>query len=265
MKTGLIITALLFSTSSLASTGLDPAKTEYGFDAWPEDASLRQGLDLGSVDLSPYVEHSRRNHLSTSGEMIVRYREANGTSPALEIAIMVQDSVSGAQEHLLSVLSASTIHLPRAGDLGLCVGDVSFASGNVVIDTVLFTRANVYVRVTRIGSGPDIAAIASRIDARILSEKKAKSAKQLAKPRIEKLSAPSSALPGQAVPIALEVTDPSGSEVDLLFDEGGAMVYREDGRWYFYAEMPLDYTVTLYALNDHFLVSKRSFSVKVIP
>jgi len=260
---------LLVASPALASDTLGPAKDSYGFDVWPgKGAVLRQGVALGDVDMDGYVVHSHRNRLSTSGEMILRYAAPNATKPDFEVGVRVFDSVAAAQHHLLVFLDGSTMFWPRGDTLGLDTGDVSFTSGTAgALDTIVFTRANVYVRVAMLASAsstPDIAAIAGRIDARILGEKKAKSAKHLKKPKIVACS-PASAVtqPNAPVRIDLEVTDPRGEDVQIHFDEAGAVVWEQEGTWWFQAEKPLDYTVTLFAVNEHYLMSTRSFTIRV--
>ena len=260
---------LLVASPVLAADTLGPAKKSYAHDAWPgKHASLRQGVALGDVDMDGHVVHSQRNRLTTSGEMIVRYAAPNATKPAFEVGVRVYDSVAAAQEHLLVFLDASTMFWPRGDTLGLATGDVSFASKTGdAFDTILFTRANVYVRVALLSSAtstPDIAAIAGRIDAQILGTKKAKKPGQLEKPRITSFSAASAVTqPNAPVRIDLEVSDPRGESVEIHFDEGGAQVWQQGGEWFVQAEKPLTYTIRVFAVNEHYLMSTRSLAITV--
>ncbi|MBW2262584.1 MAG: hypothetical protein JRG91_11475, partial [Deltaproteobacteria bacterium] len=69
--------------------------------------------------------------------------------------------------------------------------------------------------------------------------------------------------PNAPVMIDLEVSDPKGETVEIHFDEGGAQVYEQAGAWYVMAEKPLTYTVTVFAVNEHFLISEKSFTIRV--
>jgi hypothetical protein len=268
-----ITVALLVLPAAALGSELDIAARDYGFDAWQgKGGVLRQGVALGDLDLPGFEVKSVRKRLATSGETILRFGEKNSSRHAFEVAVMVADGVQEAQEHLLGFLGTSTMQLPGAGAFGIQTGDVAFATAyGEVVEMVAFTRNNVYVRVTLVEMPagtcmPDLVPLAAeRIDALIVHEEVAKGKADLEKPRIEKLSAASPVTgPGQPVEVFLSVTDPRGEAVDLLIDEGGGMVYEEGGRRFFVAEKPLDYTVTVYAVNEHFLVSSRSLAIRVV-
>lgn len=271
MRYALPILVFLLSPVASASDLTEEARQTYGFESWPgKSGPLKQGLALHEVDLEPWQVHSRRNRLTTSGEIIVRYGAPN-SKPAFEIGVRVFDSVPDAQEHLLAFLGGSTMVVPRGDSLGLSIGDISFATKEGGgFDSIAFVRNNVTVRLSRIylASGgpvadPDIRQIAERIDARIIKEKVAKKAKHLGKPRIKKFTSASTTKPDEPVEIALKITDPKGGHIEIHFDEGGGMVYEKDGTWYFQAEKPLEYTITVYAINERFLVSQRSLTIRV--
>lgn len=263
-----LLVLLVTASPALASDALGPAKQTYGHDAWPgKDGALRQGVALGDVDMAGHVVHSTRNRLTTSGEMIVRYAPPNAAKPAFEVGVRVFDSVAQAQEHLLVFLNTSTMEWPRGDALGLATGDVSFASAHSeVFDAIVFVRANVYVRISALSAAtaPDIALIAGRIDAKILASKKAKKAKHLKKPQIAAF-APASAVvqPNAPVRIDLQVSDPRGEDLQIHFDEAGAQIWEQGGEWWIQAEKPLSYTVTVFAVNEHYLMSSKSFTITV--
>jgi hypothetical protein len=272
-KLSFVLAFLVLEPTVLADSELDTAKKTYGFASWPgKDGALRQGVALREVDLSLYEEHSTRNRLTTTGEMIVRYSEKTGTQPAFEVAVRVFDSVHEAQTHLLSFLNGSTMDLTRGEKLGLSVGDVSFATkAGATFNLIAFTRSNVSIRIATYkkpfgdtATYPDIVPVATKIDARILSEAVAKKAKHLKKPRIAKFSALKPVTkPDGPVRLLLKVTDPRNEHVEIHFDEGGGMVYEHEGLRYFKAEKPLEYTVTVHAVNEHFLISKKSLTIRV--
>jgi hypothetical protein len=269
------ITAIVFALTFTGIAGADilaPAKAEYGFEAWPGKAgALKQGVALWDVDLSAYEVHSTRHRLPSTGEMVVRFAEKNGTKPVFEVGVRVFDSVAEAQTFLLEALNASTLHLPLAKALGLDVGDVAFATmRGEVVDTALFTRNNVYVRVALVGQpkgsslGPVVSTTARKIDEIVEVEEQTKKAKGLKKPRIVKFSAAQPvARPMTPVAIDLQVTDPRGDKVEYHFDEAGGYVWQDKGAWWFQAEIPSDYTVTLFAVNEHFLQSRKTLTIRI--
>ncbi len=254
--------ALTLSSLALASP---QAATEYGFDSWPgKSGALKQGVALWDVSLPAYEVHSRRDRLTTSGEVIVRFKDKGGDKPVFEVALRVFDSVHEAQSHLLTTLDTSTLHLPLSKTLGLDVGDVAFATmDGEVLDNVVFTRNNVAIRVSLLASscaslGPLVSDTARRIDQTL-------KAKGLSKPRIKKFAPHSLTIrPNEPTDLELQATDPLGGTLEYHFDEAGGMVWQEKGRWLFMAEKPLTYDVTLYVLNEHFLMATRTVSIKVV-
>ncbi|MBW2262993.1 MAG: hypothetical protein JRG91_13530, partial [Deltaproteobacteria bacterium] len=161
-----LLALLVTASPVLASDALGPVKQSYAYDAWPgKTGALRQGVALLDVDMSGHEVHSRRNRLTTTGEMIVRYAAPNEAKPAFEVGVRVFDSIVEAQEHLLVFLNTSTMDWPRGDTMGLSTGDVSFASKQAgSFDAIVFVRSNVYVRVALLASAsthPDIALIAA--------------------------------------------------------------------------------------------------------
>ena len=63
--------------------------------------------------------------------------------------------------------------------------------------------------------------------------------------------------------VTLEVSNPGGGEADLFFDQAGGMVYEHGGKRYFRAEKPGKYTITVCAVNENFLVSRKSLVIEV--
>ncbi|MBW2262753.1 MAG: hypothetical protein JRG91_12330 [Deltaproteobacteria bacterium] len=272
MRHSSIILIFALTLSSLALAGPQAAE-EYGFDGWPgKNGALKQGVALWDVSLPAYEVHSRRDRLTTSGEVIVRFRDKGGNKPIFEVALRVFDGVHEAQEHLLTYLDTSTLHLPFSKTLGLDVGDVAFATMNgEVLDNAVFTRNNVYVRVSLLASsactslGPLVSHTARKIDQTVEAEKQTLKAKGLSKPKIKKFGPASLTLrPNEPTDLHLQASDPLGGSLEYHFDEAGGMVWQEQGRWMFMAEKPLTYTVSVYVLNEHFLMATRSVSIEVI-
>jgi hypothetical protein len=262
--------AIIVFALTLASPSQAGVAQEYGFDAWPgKGGALRQGVALWEVSLPAHEVHSRRDRLSTSGEVIVRFEDRGGNTPVFEVALRVFDSVHEAQSHLLTYLDTCTLHLPLAKTLGLDIGDVAFATmDGEVLDNVAFTRSNVYVRVTLLSStgsspGPLVSDTARKIDQNVESQKQALSPAGLSKPVISKLGPSLTTSPDTPTEIQLEATDPLGGALEYHLDEAGAMIWQENGRWLFMAEKPLAYTVTLHVLNEHFLMASRSVTITV--
>lgn len=244
---------------------------EYGFDSWSGKAgALRQGVALFDVDLPAYDIHSRRDRLTTSGEVIVRYKDRGGNEPVFEVALRVFDSVHEAQSHLLTYLDTCTLHLPVAGSLGLDIGDVAFATmDGEVLDNVVFARSNVYIRVTLLAPvasspGPLVSDTARRIDQNVESQKQALSPEDLEKPVISRFGPSLATKPGEPTEIQLQASDPLGGALEYHFDEAGAMIWKQNGRWLFMAEKPLTYSITLYVLNERFLMARKTVSIKVL-
>jgi len=255
---------------TLASPSHAGVAQEYGFDAWPgKGGALRQGVALFDVSLPAYEVHSRRDRLSTSGEVIVRFKDRGGNTPVFEVALRVFDSVHEAQGHLLTFLDTCTLHLPLSETLGLDVGDVAFATmDGEVLDNVVFTRNNVYIRVSLLssaGSSPGtlVSDTARRIDQNIESQKQVQSPGQLKRPTISQLGPSLTTHSNTPTEIKLVATDPLGGALEYHFDEAGSMIWQENGRWLFMAEKPLAYTVTLHVLNEHFLMASRSVTITV--
>ncbi len=264
---------VLLASVALADELLDKAKQTYDFDKWPgKDGALKQGFALKSLDLSPYEIASVRNRLRTSGEMIFRYRIKGATKHVFEVSLRVLDTVAAAQEHLLKYLSTCTMTVPNGSTLGLAVGDISFAvkSGGA-FQAIAFVRNNVFVRITLMarpgGEGeilPDISDVAKKIDAAIKNEAEVKTTAELNKPQVTEFSPASDTVePDKPVELKLTVKDPKGEKVELHMEEGGGMVYEKDGKRYFKAEKPGTYTVTVYAVNEHFLATKKSITITV--
>lgn len=264
---------VLLASAALADEVLDRAKQTYGFDKWPgKDGTLKQGLALKKLDLSPYEIASVRNRLRTSGEVIFRYRMKGGTKHVFEVSLRVLDTVAVAQEHLLKYLSTCTMTVPNGSTLGLAVGDICFAAkSDGAFRAIAFVRNNVFIRITLMakpaGEGeilPDISDIANKIDAAIKSEAEVKTTAELNKPEISEFSPASDTVePDKPVELKLDVKDPKGEKVELHIEEGGGMVYGEGGKRYFKAEKPGTYTITVCAVNEHFLVTKKSITITV--
>jgi hypothetical protein len=273
LKYSLLGAVVLLAACALADEVLDKFKQTYEFDKWPgKDGTLKQGLALKSLDLSPYEIASVRSRLETSGEMIFRYRVKGGTKHVFEVSLRVLDTVAEAQEHLLQYLSTCTVTIPNGSTLGLAVGDISFAAkDNNSFHTIAFVRNNVFIRITLMakpaGEGeilPDISDIAKKIDAGIKNEAEVKTTAELNKPQVTEFSPASATVqPDKPVELTLDVKDPKGEKVELHIDEGGGMVYEESGKRYFKAEKPGTYTVTVCAVNEHFLVTKKSVTITV--
>lgn len=267
-----VLLALAVQTA-LADDVLDRAKQTYGFDKWPgKDGALKQGLALKKLDLSPYEIASVRNRLRTSGEIIFRYRMKGSTKHVFEVSLRVLDTVAAVQEHLLKYLSTCAMTVPNGSTLGLAVGDISFAvKSDGAFRAIAFVRNNLFIRITLMakpaGEGeilPDISDIANKIDAAIKNESEVKTTAELNKPEISEFSPASDTVePDKPVELKLTVKDPKGEKVELHIDEGGGMVYEKDGKRYFKAEKAGTYTVTVYAVNEHFLVTKKSITITV--
>ena len=185
MRHSSIIAIFALALSSLALAG-PQAATEYGFPSWPgKSGALKQGVALWDVSLPAYEVHSRRDRLTTSGEVTIRFKDKGGNKPVFEVALRVFDSVNEAQEHLLTYLDTSTLHLPLSKTLGLDVGDVAFATmSGEVLDNAVFARNNVYIRVSLLASsctslGPLVSSTAQKIDQAIETGKQTTSAKDL--------------------------------------------------------------------------------------
>jgi hypothetical protein len=71
------------------------------------------------------------------------------------------------------------------------------------------------------------------------------------------------AKPDEAVELVLTTENPAGGKLKTQFLEGGALVYTEKGKRYIRAEKPGTYTVWVFAVNDRFLVGKRSLTFRV--
>jgi hypothetical protein len=273
VKYSLLGAIVLIAACALADDVLDKFKQTYEFDKWPgKDGALKQGLALRKVDLPGYEIASVRNRLRTSGEMIFRYKVRGGTKPVFEVALKVLDTVAAAQVDLLKYLSTCTMTVPNGSTLGLAVGDISFAvKAGGSFQAIAFVRNNVFIRISLMGRPageaqipPDIAEIAKKIDAAIKNEAEVKTTAELNKPQVTEFSpASATAEPDKPVELKLNVKDPKGEKVELHIDEGGGMVYEKDGKRYFKAEKPGTYTVTVYAMNEHFLVTKKSITITV--
>ena len=270
-----LCTAVLLLTSLVFADGLlDRARQDYGFDGWPgRDGALKQGVLLKKVDLSPYEVVSVRNMPASSGGVTLRYGAKDTGRPAFEVRAKVLDSALEAQEELLRFLCSCTAKVPKGDALGVAVGDVCFAAKDAgVLKAVAFSRNNVFVLVRLMparGAGeaevpPDAGGIAGKIDERIKQEEEAKSAQDLNRPVISEFSAAgATAKPDSPVEVTLEVSDPKGEKLDILFDEGGGMLYEHEGKRYFKAEKPGLYKISVYVINEHFLVSMKSITIRV--
>lgn len=253
---------------------LEKVREAYDFDNWPgKEGVLRQGVTLKKLDFSPYEIISVRSRLLSSGETILRYGIKGSSRPVFEVSVTVYDSVTGAQEGLLKFLSGCTASVPRGQTLGIDVGDINFAAkkGNVFTN-VVFVRNNILIKVKTTGSGnkseveiiPDASETAKKIDEHIKGMEQAEEAKDLFRPEITVFSPVSGTVkPDTPVEIKLEVKDPKDGKLDICFDEAGGMVYTQDGKRYFKAEKPGEYTITIYAMNERFLVSKKSMTIRV--
>jgi hypothetical protein len=269
----LLVLLVLFAIPAFAGDILEKIKEAYDFDNWPgKDGKLRQGIRLKGVDLAPYEIASVRDRLATSGETILRYRVAGAKKHVFEVAVRVHDSVAQAQEALVAFLGTCTVRLPRGSDSGVAVGDMSFVGKDGdAVRTIAFVRNNVFIRVSLLPSPDseavvqfDAAAIAAKIDEQIKQEEEAAESGDLKKPVISEFTAATGQVaPDTPVEIKLEASDPREDTLEIRFDEGGGMVYEEDGRRYFKAEKPGVYTVTVYVVNEHFQVSRKSITITV--
>lgn len=261
---------VLLACGTVAADLLEQAKQAYDFENWQgRDGALKQGLRLTDVDLSPCVVMSVRNRLPTSGEMILRYAVEGVGKPAFEVAIKVHDSVLGAQEELIKFLSNCTVQLPRGDAFGLELGDVCFAvKDKDLFSCIAFVRNNIFLRLSIMGAAKtpaDISEIAKKIDQQIKQAQETGKAENLNKPVISEFSAANRSTNAHTpVELTLKVSDPKNEDVQIHFDEGGAMVYKHKSKRYFKARIPGKYTLTVYAINRHFLVSKKSVTIEVV-
>jgi len=259
----LVSSVLLFGDDEF----LERAKKTYGFDEWEgKDGALKQGIPLKEMDFSPYEVVSERHTLPTSGIITLRY--GRDKRVVFEVSVKVCDSVIGAQEELLKFLATCTLRVPTGESFGLKVGDVCYAAKeNGIFRTIVSVRNNIFVRVHLVRveeTSPDISEIASRIDERIKSEAEVEDAEELNKPIIKEFSIVEETVKANSpVEVILKIEDPKGEKVERFIDEGGGMVFEKDGKLFFKAEKPGEYTVTVYVINEHFLVSKRSVTIQV--
>ncbi len=271
-----MLCALVFLMAAPALAGetpLDTAKETYGYDNWPgRDGALKQGIALKDLDLPPYEIKSVRNRLATSGRMILRYGVKGEKKILFEVTVKVLDTVLDAHEELITYLSACAARMPDGKSAGVEVGDVCYAAKEEgTVRTVVFVRNNIFVKVSLLGKAggsetpivPDIAGIAKKIDAEIKQAEEAQKPEDLNKPSIDELSAPGTATPDTPVEVTLKVSDPKNEKTETHIDEGGGMVYEQDGKRYFKAEKPGEYTITIYVMNEHFIVVKKSITIKV--
>jgi len=275
----LLIPALLGAPAS-ADEILEAARKAYDFRAWPgKQGLLKQGLDLRSVDLSPFAIGTVRTRLSPQGcTRIFRYHrnDAHQTKrprPIFEISLQVLDTVAGAHEGLLEILSLCQARMPAGGSLGIHVGDVSFATRkDGAFKMIVFARNNILVSVYRFpvprprgkANHADIASIAGTIDRRLLRVGDTVCMQGLARPVIRTFQAEETTIQADTpVLLALEVTEPGKETPDIFFEEGGGMVYMHEGRWYFRAEKPGAYTVTAHAVSKRLLAARKSTRIRV--
>lgn len=275
LKALAVLLAILFFVPVLADEFLDKAKQTYDFDNWSgKDGKLKQGLNLKAVDLSPFTVASERNRLFTSGQFVFRYATTEGAAKQVfEVSLRVLDSVAEAQEELIGFLSTCTGKLPKGDSMGLEVGDVCFAAKDGdCYRRIVFVRNNIFLSLSLMPAAksaeaqipPDISEIAGKIDAQIKLAEEAEKTEELKKPVISEFTAASSVTkPDTPVEVTLEVSSPGGGKVDLFFDQAGAMVYEHEGKRYFRAEKPGTYTITVCAVNEHFLVSRKSLVIEV--
>jgi len=271
MKQRLLLLSMVFVSSVLLfgdDEFLERVKETYGFNEWEgKDGALKQGIPLKKMDFSPHKIVSERHTLPTSGIVTLRY--GRDKRVIFEVSVKVCDSVIGAQKELLKFLATCTLRVPTGESLGLDVGDVCYAAKeNGIFRTITFVRNNIFVRVHLVRmeeTPPDISEVASRIDERIKGEAEAKGAEELNKPIIKEFSVTEETVKvNSPVEVVLKIEDPKGEKVERFIDEGGGMVFEKDGRLFFKAEKPGEYSVTVYAMNEHFLVSRRSVTIRVV-
>ncbi|MCX7704361.1 MAG: hypothetical protein N2234_09775 [Planctomycetota bacterium] len=247
---------------------LELPKKTYKFEEWAgKDGSLKQGVLMKEVSLTPYEVLSERSRLRTSGETILRYGLKASGKIVFEVSVFVGDTVLEAQEALLKFLAICTMTIPTGKDAGVAVGDVCFAAkdGDAVV-MIAFVRNNIFIRISMIKvdeTSPDIVEIAKKIDERIKSEEEVKETKDLKKPRIDFSAEKEVTGADTPVELNLKIEDSQGGTLYTEIDEGGGMVYDENGKKYFKAEKPGEYKVTIYARSERFLVSKKSITIKV--
>lgn len=246
---------------------LERVKKAYGFDEWKgRDGALKQGIPLRKMDFSPYKVVSERHTLPTSGVITLRY--GKDKMVIFEVSVKVCDSVIAAQEELLRFLANCTVKVPTGSSLGLTIGDVCYAAKKrEFFKTVAFVRNNIFIRVYLVRieeTSPNIAEIAEKIDDRIKSEEEVKKPEELSKPSIELSVAEDTVKSNAPVEVILKIDDPKKEKVEIYIDEGGGMVYKEEDKLYFKAEKEGEYKVTVYAINEHFLISRRSITIRVV-
>jgi hypothetical protein len=131
-------------------THRETLKQAYGFAEWPgRDGTPAVGVFLPEHEALEGLTLETRVPLGTRA-----YVDRLAGPPGNRVALWVHqfETAADAQEGLVDQLqSAMAPGLPRCAERGIEVGDVSFCGLADPVDTILFTRGNVLIRVQSIG------------------------------------------------------------------------------------------------------------------
>jgi hypothetical protein len=155
-------------------------KERYGFASWS------RGTDARAAPIRRFLPPLEANTLAGLQVTEITPRPESGYAYAITLAaangaaavaviIVEYDSIAEAQEALVGILEKSMAgRLPDCSGHGLTLGDVCFCGFEDPVNTVVFTRDNVLVRVTNRGvQAASVADVASEIDRQLIAQRSA--------------------------------------------------------------------------------------------
>lgn len=182
----------------------------------------------------------------------------------IKIDIAQASSWSHAQQALWEMLGEyQTLELQEAASRKFEFGDVAYIGFGDMIQSAIFTRANMIVRIRSVGA-KDVSVInmAKKLDGLFVT--KSQFSEKNVIPEIEKFSSDITVVKtNQSVPLDIKATDPLGRSLWYKFMTDHGEIFSEDQKISFLSKTQGQPEISLLAVNENGFSAGATLSIKV--